>query len=171
MPDTLTILRQAFSALGTQDPRAVAYHEAAHVVVGEHLGKTLVEVWLDDTPGRPGAAEMEWRGELSPQERRARDAVICMAGACMDKLLVGKFDTGDTDFDQVVAVLLLLGFTKAEFPKLLPQLHSTAQTIIAQRIGEIIEIGILLLSHKRLAREELLGKSTVPLFTPAGKPS
>jgi hypothetical protein len=38
--------------------------------------ETLIEVWLEDTPNRPGASRMEWQ-QPPPQVRQiASDAII-----------------------------------------------------------------------------------------------
>lgn len=164
MQSPWTALRQACSALGTHDHRIVAYHEAAHIVVGEHFGKRLVEVCLDDTPGRPGYCRMEWGESIQADQRRSRDMVICMAGPVMDQELVGKIDADDTDFKQVRAALIILEVPKSEFPALLPRLLAEAKRIVQDRIEEVVEVANLLIENKTLSRAELLAKSKVPLF-------
>ena len=154
-------VQKAFAKLGTLDPRVVAYHEAAHIVVGEHLGKKLVEVYLDDVPGRAGLTKMEWGKETPPPEHRAKDAIICLAGGVMDVNLVGKIDTGDTDFDQALWRRASLAITKRTQCRQLPQLVAAAHAIVKQRIGEVVEIATNQTPHKKLSREELIGKSTI----------
>ncbi|MGN6547046.1 MAG: hypothetical protein ACTHK7_18470 [Aureliella sp.] len=121
LQDSITALRKACAALGTHDHRIVAFHEAAHIVVGEHFGKRLIDVQLDDTPGRPGYCKMEWPAEIQPQQGRSWDWVICMAEPLMDRELVGKINE-ETDFHQVRMALAILKISLEKSAVILPQL-------------------------------------------------
>ena len=152
-------------ALGTHDHKVVALHEAAHVVVGEHFGKKLVETSLEDTPGRPGYTRMEWGPEVNQEWRRSKDMVICTAGPIVDQVFVERIDIGDTDFEQLRLALDILDVPESELAELLPRLLEEAATVIVQRIEEFVEVARLLIEHKKLTRDELLAKSKVQLFS------
>jgi len=164
MQDKLAILRQAFAEKGTLDPRVIAWHEAAHIVVGEVLGKRLVEVRLDDTPGRFAVTEMKWDEGIGADQRRLRDAAICMAGPLMDQMLTGTIDTTDTDHQQAELALSLTGITEAGMVEGMKTAGRHAAKIIGDRIDEIVTLGILIVAQKRLTRDDLAKTHKLPLF-------
>ncbi len=164
MKDKLAILRQAFAEKGTLDPRGIGCHEAAHIVVGEVLGKRLVEVKLDDTPGRPAASTMVWPEQIAQDERRLRDAAICMAGPLMDQLLTGTVDMTDFDHSQARLALSLAGVTEAEMPTGLETAGQCAIRIIDERIDDIVSLGMLIVKHRSLSRTALAEQHKLALF-------
>jgi len=96
--------------LQSSDPRAVAYHEAGHAVVGVRLGLELLgtDVLSDDAGGRghtrfasPGVWFSPRPGHLTARERDFVDRTIVtyLAGYAAESRL-GVADTAGSGFDE-----------------------------------------------------------------------
>lgn len=165
MQDKLAVLKAAFPKKGTLDPRVIGCHEAAHMIVGEVLGKPLVDVRFDGTPGRPAVPEMKWPAEVDLEQRPRRDASIFMAGPLMDQMLTGKIDMTDFDHQQAQLALKFAGMEGAEMIAALKTAGAQALKIIDARLEDIMKLGLLLVTHKHLSRGDLATSHKMSLFS------
>ncbi len=68
----------------------IAYHEAGHVLLAEHLGGRVLMVTLepqwDDGPRRHGETTIAWNAALSGRERARMEVAVALAGPVAELL-------------------------------------------------------------------------------------
>jgi hypothetical protein len=143
--------------IDANDLRVVSCHEAAHVIVGEFLGKHLDSVCIYPKRPNPGFTTMSWPSG-KPLDSANREISISIAGPIIDLYFTKKFFLNDWDNEKIEVVLVVAGIPKSDWNTLIAKGFRCAEKIIDSNIDVILRIATILLSEKSYDRRSLLSE-------------